>query len=105
MGTSNVDSLSLLIMSDCGSQHLLSLLEDLCAPKNFCSFKSGSLLEVGELASDKDELPIWVSNAKTSVLKPYTHNQEKWTQQLLSIYFSTLIHTYLMRMKLAGKNF
>lgn len=39
-----------------------------------------------KLVSLKDEAPNWLFNAKWSALKPYTHRQQKCTQQVVIIY-------------------
>ena len=57
-----------------------------------------------EGAAGKDDISIWPSNTTGSVLVPYTHNPYKCTQQVLFIYLSILIHKYLTRKKLVGKN-
>jgi hypothetical protein len=49
---------------------------------------------VGALASGKDEFYICQFNVNLPVLKPFTHNQQKWTQQVLFKYLSILIWTY-----------
>lgn len=67
------------------------------------SLKSGILLQLGELASGRDELPNYILNTMCSALKPYTHNQQKWTQKVLFIYLCIHIHTCLTRRNWKGR--
>lgn len=55
------------------------------------------LLGGGELPSARDKPTYWLSNVEWSALKPYTHHQQKQTQQvvLMSIRAYTCIHIFI----------
>lgn len=48
-------------------------------------------MEEGVLASPRDDVPYWLSNAEWSVLKLYKYYHPKWIQEIVFIYIE--MHT------------